>query len=92
MLFSYVPFGVTVMVLGCPDYLQQCLLTKHCLLPPVTAPTNPAHDGIPNSGLLVNNNCSLHLIFLQLIVTHITNFNLRICQNAILYVSVSPHL
>jgi hypothetical protein len=22
MLFSYVPFGVTVMVLGCPDYLQ----------------------------------------------------------------------
>jgi len=23
MLFSYVPFGVTVMVLGCPDYLHQ---------------------------------------------------------------------
>jgi len=22
MLLSYVPFGVTVMVLGCPDYLQ----------------------------------------------------------------------
>ena len=22
MLFSYVPFGVTVMVLGCPDYLH----------------------------------------------------------------------
>jgi len=22
MLFSYVPFGVTIMVLGCPDYLQ----------------------------------------------------------------------
>jgi hypothetical protein len=23
MLFSYVPFGVTVMVLGCPDYLHE---------------------------------------------------------------------
>ena len=26
MLFSYVPFGVTVMVLGCPDYLQKTMI------------------------------------------------------------------
>jgi len=26
MLFSYVPFGVTVMVLGCPDYLQLAMV------------------------------------------------------------------
>jgi len=29
MLFSYVPFGVTVMVLGCPDYLQLGQLYTH---------------------------------------------------------------
>jgi len=28
MLFSYVPFGVTVMVLGCPDYLHYPHLFK----------------------------------------------------------------
>jgi hypothetical protein len=26
MLFSYVPFDVTVMVLGCPDYLHSALV------------------------------------------------------------------
>ena len=37
MLFSYVPFGVTVMVLGCPDYLQMlCKLSFTMIL--VTTP------------------------------------------------------
>ena len=37
MLFSYVPFGVTVMVLGCPDYLQVPVITKVSKLVNITA-------------------------------------------------------
>jgi len=62
MLFSYVPFGVTVMVLGCPDYLHLTgwvLQELKCYLPQLWQITchltsRECHSSVLNQSLNLN--------------------------------------
>ena len=70
MLFSYVPFGVTVMVLGCPDYLHKGVYyTPPWILKDSSRTPQTPQDSLGPDQLHVFTTCYLPKSNLSLLIT-----------------------